>query len=128
MRVDERLQERRIGNKETFTKEIWASQYVDLDVKNKDGESFHEVQKRMDECISELLQTMSNGQCIAVVSHAAAICAYLLKYCTIEVVDAETKHRKITFQDKVVLDGQIEAPSCFRLDFDGELVSISYLA
>ena len=125
--IDGRLQERKIGNIETFTKEIWESQYHDLDVKNINGESFRMVQKRMDECMIDILQSMSSGQCAAAVSHAAAICAYLFKFCTIEIVDAETKHRRIMFQNHTVLDGQIEAPSCFVLVFDKELVSISYI-
>ena len=126
---DSRLTERQIGSRETFTKELWAGQYTDCDLKNTDGESFREVRKRMTESINEILDQIPGGGSAVIVSHAAAICAYLQQFCRVEVVDADSKHRKITLGEGIILDGVIQAPSCFRLEFEeGYLPShISYL-
>lgn len=124
--LDTRLTERRIGNTETFTKELWMKQYVDLDVKNDNGESFRMVQKRMQSAINDILIELTEGESVAVVSHAAAICAYLQQYCEIKVTDADTKQRRITFNNEIVHDGILSAPSCFKLSFDKELSAISY--
>ena len=37
--TDARLIERKVGNKNTFTKDLWAKQYTDIDAKNDSGES-----------------------------------------------------------------------------------------
>lgn len=124
--LDTRLIERRIGNTETFTKELWMKQYVDLDVKNDNGESFKMVQKRMQSAMNDILIQLPDGESVAVVSHAAAICAYLQQYCEIKVTDADTKQRRITFNNEIIHDGIISAPSCFKLSFDKELLTISY--
>lgn len=124
--LEERLKERQIGVRETFTSEMWEKQYRDLNCKNAKGESFYQVNLRMRAVLSEILMEMEEEESVAVVSHAAAICAYLLTYCTIEVVDAKKKIRKITCQDKVILEGTIETPSYFRLEFEGDLPAISY--
>ena len=126
---DSRLTERQTGTRETFTKELWAGQYTDCYLKNLDGESFLEVRERMTETINEILDQMPGGGSAVIVSHAAAICAYLQQFCRIEVVDADSKHRKIAHGERIILDGAIHAPSCFRLVFEeGCLPSrISYL-
>ena len=126
---DSRLTERQTGTRETFTKELWAGQYTDCDLKNTDGESFREVRERMTEAINEILDQMSDGGSAVIVSHAAAICAYLQQFCRVEVVDADSKHRKITHGERVILDGVVHAPSCFRLVFEEGCLpsSISYI-
>ena len=125
--TDTRLIERKIGNKDTFTKDLWAKQYINKDIKNDNGESFRMVQKRMTEAINDILLKMCDDESAIVVSHAAAICAYLQQYCKIRVIDIETKRRKIVFNNKTVLDGIIKTPSCFVLTFDDELTSVSYI-
>lgn len=74
----------------------------------------------MTSCINEILLDLRDGEEVVVVSHAAAICAYLLNFCTIRVLDAEHKLREITHNGKTVLAGSIDAPSCFTLYFDGD--------
>ena len=59
----------------------------------------------MADCIHELLDSLPEGQNALVVSHAAAICSYLQRFCTVEVTDAAQKLRRITFQGEVLLDG-----------------------
>lgn len=74
----------------------------------------------------------NNGQCcytqhILRVSHAAAICAYLTKYCTISVVNASEKTRCIQFGNETILYGQIDTPCAFVLKFEQDyLVEITY--
>ena len=125
--TDARLIERKVGNKGTFTKDLWAKQYTDADAKNDNGESFRMVQWRMSEFMNALLAEMNDGESAFVVSHAAAICAYLQQYCEIQVTDIDTKHRRILFHNTTVLDGKIKTPSCFILTFDKELISVSYI-
>lgn len=124
--TDARLVERKVGNKNTFTKDLWAKQYTDIDAKNDNGDSFRMVQWRMSEFMNDLLTKMDDGESAIVVSHAAAICAYLQQYCEIQVTDVETKRRRITFHNETILDGTIKTPSCFVLAFDKDLAAISY--
>ena len=105
VRQDTRLAERRTGNTTGQDASFWKRQYEDPDFKNPDGESFREVSARMADCIHELLDSLPEGQNALVVSHAAAICSYLQRFCTVEVTDAAQKLRRITFQGEVLLDG-----------------------
>lgn len=122
--TDARLAERETGR--DFTREIWLGQYTDSGLRGVGGESFQAVRRRMTEAMDDILSDMAEGRASVVVSHAAAICAYLQQFCGITVVDPDRKHRRITFREKVILDGPIEAPSCFVLTFDGELADLSY--
>ncbi|MBD5115791.1 MAG: histidine phosphatase family protein [Ruminococcaceae bacterium] len=124
---DSRLIERRIGDPEGFTKEIWVGQYTDFDLKNSGGESFSEVNRRMTEAVNDILNKTKDGEEAAVVFHAAAICAYLMNYCEIKVIEAESKSREISFNGKAVLSGSIACPSCFKLMFEEKLADVSYL-
>lgn len=124
--ADTRLRERELGDRTTLNAEFWARQYADRTFKNKDGESFDEVNMRMTACINDILSDLCDGEKAAVVSHAAAICAYLMNFCTIRVLDAEHKLRELTHSGKVILSGSIDTPSCFALRFDcGSLCGIS---
>lgn len=105
VRQDTRLAERRTGDTTGQDASFWKRQYEDPDFKNPDGESFREVSARMADCIHELLDSLPEGQNALVVSHAAAICSYLQRFCTVEVTDAAQKLRRITFQGEVLLDG-----------------------
>lgn len=124
---DERLVERALGDRESLNADFWARQYRDLDFKNRNGESLNEVARRMDACISDIRNRLADGEKAVVVSHAAAICAYLTKFCTVTVVNAEEKIRHIQFEGRTVLQGKIHTPSAFVLQFEGDIpVDISY--
>ena len=125
--TDTRLIERQTGDEDTFTKDLWAKQYIDMDARNSNGESFRMVQGRMTEFMNSILVNMTDGESVIVVSHAAAICAYLQQYCKITVIDVETKHRRIVFKGETILDGKIRTPSCFVLAYDKDLTSVSYI-
>ena len=78
--------------------------------------------------INEIVSTIQDGNTVAIISHAAAICAYLLNWCSIEVVDEQKKLRKITHKGAVVMNGKITTPSAFVLEFDNEqLCRIRYV-
>ena len=124
--TDDRLVERGIGEKETFTKEIWQGQHVDAMLRNVGGESFAEVRERVSSVISEILSNMHDDESALVVSHAAAICAYLQQFCEVVVTDVDSKRRQIKFHDRVIMEGAIQSPSCFKLDFEQELIGVTY--
>lgn len=126
--MDERLRERELGNPNTLNEAFWSRQYEDYNYKNDGGESLNETKERMTAVMCEIVSTMQDGDTVAVVSHAAAICAYLLNWCTIEVMDTQKKLRKITYQGSIVVNGSIAAPSAFVLEFENEHLSrLKYL-
>ncbi len=126
--VDDRLRERELGNPETLNAEFWNRQYENHNYKNADGESLNDTKKRMTAAIHEIIQTIQDGNSVAVISHAAAICAFLLNWCSIEVVDEQKKLRKITHRGAVVMNGKIATPSAFVLAFEREqLCGIRYI-
>lgn len=128
LHVDVRLRERELGNPDTLNAAFWKRQYEDHDYKNVDGESLNDTKERMTAAIDEIVSTMQDGETVAIVSHAAAICAFLLNWCTIEVIDEQKKLRKITYQGSVVMNGVIATPSAFVLQFENEqLCRIKYI-
>ncbi len=126
--VDERLRERELGNPETLNAEFWNRQYENHDYKNTDGESLNDTKERMTSAIEDIISAMQDNNTVAIVSHAAAICAYLLNWCSIEVVDKQKKLRKIKYNGEVVLEGKIAMPSAFVLEFENEKIrKIKYI-
>lgn len=126
--IDERFRERELGNPNTLNAEFWNRQYEDHNYKNVAGESLNDTKERMTSAIYQILSTMQDGNTVAIISHAAAICAFLLNWCTIEVIDEQKKLRKITYQGDVVMNGIIATPSAFVLEFEDEqLCRIKYI-
>lgn len=123
VQIDSRLLERKTGDTTGQDLSFWKRQYEDPDFKNPDGESFREVNARMSACIREILSGLSDGETALVVSHAAAICAYLQSFCTVEVTHAEQKLRRIRFHGKLLLDGKLEPLAGFVLRVDSDGVS-----
>lgn len=126
--LDDRLRERELGNPNTLNAKFWYRQYEDHNYKNVDGESPNDTKERMTSAINEIVRTMKDGNTVAIISHATAICAYLLNWCFIEVVDEQKKLRKITYKDAVVMNGKIATPSAVVLEFENEqLCRIRYV-
>lgn len=126
--VDDRLRERELGRPETLNAEFWSRQYEDHSYKNVDGESLNDTKERMTSAINEIVSTIQDGNTVAIISHAAAICAYLLNWCSIKVVDKQKKLRQITHKGDVVMNGKIATPSAFILEFENEqLCRIKYI-
>lgn len=123
--IDERLDERRVGipNEKKYP-DWFLRQYQDLDFKTEGGESRRDVIKRMNEIISLILDKNKDEK-IAIFSHGYAITFYLLQYANLDYIDNE-KNFKITYKNETILDGKINAPEVFKLEFtDKELKSIT---
>ena len=73
---------------------------------------------RQDTRLAERRTGDTTGQDALVVSHAAAICSYLQRFCTVEVTDAAQKLRRITFQGEVLLDGHFWEADGFVLHIE----------
>lgn len=118
------IHERVIG---TGCDDFWNKQYSDYYFKTEKGESLNEVKLRMKKAIDNIVASTSENEHVLVVSHATAICSYLLNYCELQVIDKDCKFRKITLEDKVILNGRIGNTDFFELDFEGnELVDILF--
>ena len=126
-RGDKRLRERECG--EVFEKSDWIKQYEDTEYKTSGGETFREVGERMGGSIADILSELREGDSAAAVTHAAAICAYLISIgADIIVTDAKEKKRRITFGGEQVHDGSIKTPSAFIVSFDdGKAAKVAYI-
>ncbi len=125
--TDERLIERIVGN-EKFSKEDWEKQYIDIYYKKENGESFFEVGNRIEEVIIEILNNMNDNEEVYVVSHAAAICSYLIKYCDVLVTNVDLKEREIRFNNKIIMSGKFYTPSAFKISYmENKIIDIKYL-
>ncbi len=118
--LDSALDERAVG--QTENGDFWAAQHMDPELKNPGGESFAEVRARMEHFISHLVVKMPEDDCALLVSHGAAICAYLQSFCTVEVLDPAEKTRQVSFRGQKVMSGKIEAPSAFVLEFEKDKI------
>ncbi len=119
--IDERLDERRVGKPNDSKYPDWfVRQYQDKSFKTEGGESQEDVCQRMNEVIHEIINENSDKR-IAIFSHGYAICFYLLQFANLEYIDNQ-KNVKIVYKDKVLLDGQLNAPDVFRLMIDGDTV------
>ena len=123
--IDERFDERRVGkpNDETI-KDWFTRQHIDENFKTEGGESQKEVRERFTKGLTEVINN-NKGKRIAIFSHGYAISFYLLKWCKLIEVD-ETRKRKISFKNKIILDKKLNAPEVFKLEFDenNELIDI----
>ena len=79
--------------------------------------------KQYETAIDSIVGQMEEGETALVVSHATAICAYLLSYCEIEVKDAENKVRKISFHGKEILNGRFQPADGFEILFENDIFS-----
>lgn len=124
--IDKRFGERELGDLASFDKDFWEKQYLDHNYKILSGESLNETKLRMTIGIDEVLKRMEANETTIIVSHAAAICSYLLNFCSIEVLDAKEKVRHIVFKDKVILSGKTGTPHYFILTYnnDNKLIHI----
>ena len=120
VRTDARLAERRTGDTTGQDASFWAHQYADPDFKNPDGESLNETRTRMTACIREILADLPDGQTALIVTHATALCSWLMGFCEVEVIDAKRKLRKVTFQGEAVLEGVIEPVSGVEVRVEGD--------
>ena len=79
---------------------------LDNSLKCTGGESFKEVEQRMNEVIENIIKH-NNGKKVVIVSHGASIKYYLKKYCNFT--------NKLFYNKKELI---IESPSVLRLKFN----------
>ena len=120
LNVDARLGERKFGvnNISELPANFGKTQFRNMDYKLPNGESINEVSKRMNEVLLEVINNNKNKK-IMIISHATSITAMLSKWCSIK-LNEEKKKIEIFFKDKLVFDGNWQAPELFRLEFDNE--------
>jgi len=125
--IDERLDERRVGKPNDGIHPDWfVKQYENKDFKTEGGESQREVVLRFNEIMDEIL-TNNEDKRVAIFSHGYAICFYLLQYAKLEYIDLN-KNVTITYKNEKILDGQLNAPEIFKLEFDKkDLIDIKQL-
>lgn len=116
--INEKLNERKLGDlnllkelgkdkKYTFTEE----QLLDENLKNFEGESRLEVNKRMNDILNEILQK-NKGKRIAIVSHGAALKFLLMNWCELN------EEIKLVYKRNVILD--LNSPCVIKLIFCGK--------
>ena len=80
---------------------------LDNSLKCTGGESFKEVEQRMNEVIENIIKH-NNGKKVVIVNHGASIKYYLKKYCNF-------MNNKLFYNKKELI---IESPSVLRLKFN----------
>lgn len=113
------LHERLVGD---AREDFWLRQYLDHSYHNPRGESLNMVKVRMKGAIDVILREMEEEDTALVVSHATAICSYLLNFCSIQVADAKSKSRIITFGEQEILNGKIKPLDYFELKYAEDVV------
>ncbi len=82
-------------------------QMIDNTLKCTGGESFLEVETRMNEAVEDIVKN-NIGKNVVIVSHGAAIKYYLKKYC-------DFKNNKLLYKEKEI---NIASPSILKLEFE----------
>ena len=118
--IDERLGERKLGVEEK-PKEFWLEQMYNENTKAIGGENQKEVRKRMIESIEDILKN-EKGKKVAVVTHATAMTFLLMNWCKLENAILDGKKRKLSFNNKVVIDDSFNMPEVFELVFDDDVI------
>lgn len=124
--LDERLNERKLGNleeiaifmKDKKTRDPSQEQLLYPKFKTSDGESAEDTNKRMTEFLKECLNE-NKGKKIAIVSHGGSIKFLLLNWCKVN------ENMKLEYKDKEL---NITSPSLLKLTFkDEELMNIEQI-
>lgn len=118
--IDERLGERKLGVEEK-SKEFWLEQMYNENIKAIGGENQKEVRKRKIESIEDILKN-EKGKKVAVVTHATAMTFLLMNWCKLENVILDGKKRKLSFNNKIVIDDSFNTPEVFELVFDDDII------
>lgn len=118
--IDERVGERKLGVEEK-SKEFWLEQMYNENIKAIGGENQKEVRKRMIESIEDILKN-EKGKKVAVVTHATAMTFLLMNWCKLENAILDGKKRKLSFNNKIVIDDSFNTPEVFELVFDDDVI------
>ena len=124
LNITSKLNERRLGDVSSVPKSFWLTQLYEEDAKATFGESRKEVCERMLEFINYILDNYKDKR-IVLVSHGTAITFLLMNWCRLVSASLDTKSRHLTFNDKDVINGVMNCPEVFKLEFDGnDLVDV----
>lgn len=127
LNISSKLNERRLGDVNSVPKSFWLTQLYEEDAKVSGGESRKEVCERMLELINYILDNYKDKR-IVLVSHGAAITFLLMNWCKLVSADLDTKSRHLVFNNKDIINGVINCPHVFKLEFDGnDLVNIGVI-
>lgn len=124
--VDDRLNERRIGNLgDMEINEFHKSQAKDFDFKLSGGESLSQTKKRMTEAMKNILMFESENR-VAVVTHSTALTCLLSAWC--ESGRNYDDEIILSYNGETIIDGHFTTPMVFKVVFDGMTVkSVEYL-
>lgn len=124
--VDERLNERKIGNMGKMEwKEFSRLQMKDFDFKLSGGESLSQTKKRIVEAMKNILM-FENGNRVAVVSHSTALTCLLSSWC--EIGHNYDDEIILSYNDETIVDGHWTAPMVYKVTFDGmNILDIKYI-
>lgn len=125
IKVDERFGERKFGLDGTMNlpDNYFENQFRNWDYKLPLGEALNEVADRMKSGFDDLLKANA-GKKVMLVSHGTSLSAMFSKWCTVRLNEV-TKLVEIYFKDRLVFDGNWDAPELFKLEFeDTELIDI----
>lgn len=118
--IDSRLGERRFGHKtlDDFKPDFFKKQFTDWNYKYGTGECLNEVNKRMRESLSEIIEHNIDKK-IAIVTHGMAITCLLKTWCDIE-YDSINDIATLYFNNKPLPIHQIKFCQIFKLEFDDD--------
>ena len=124
--VDERLNERKIGDNENIeSKEFHRLQTTNFDYKLPNGESLNDTKKRMIEAMKNILM-FENELRVAVISHSTALTCLLSAWC--EMGKNYDDEIILSYKDETLVDGHWPAPAIYKVTFDGMTVTdIKYI-
>lgn len=115
---DKRFAERIHGIKKSYSelpKDFEMMQFNDENFKMPNGESQAMVRKRM---LDGLYDILNNNDTIAIFTHSTASIFLLKNWCCAD-------NFKLTFNNKVIFDGNIDYLECYKLEFDkNKLINI----
>lgn len=125
--IDERLNERKIGNNDGIEfKEFHRQQMKDFDYKLPEGESLNEAKKRIVEAMKNILM-FETGNRVAVVSHSTVLTCLLSAWC--EMGHNYDDEIILSYGEETIVDGHWSAPMVFKVTFDGMTVlNIEYVS
>lgn len=127
LNISSKLNERRLGDVNSVPKSFWLTQLYEEEAKTDGGESRKEVCERMFLFINYILDNYKDKR-IVLVSHGAAITFLLMNWCKLVSADLDTKSRHLVFNNKDIINGVINCPHVFKLEFDGnDLVNIGVI-
>ena len=127
LNISSKLNERRLGDVNSVPKSFWLTQLYEENSKAVGGESRKEVCERMLELINYILDNYKDKR-IVLVSHGATITFLLMNWCRLESASLETKSRHLIFNNKDIINGVMNCPHVFKLEFDGnDLVNIGVI-